>query len=140
MSTNEPVHSYRKVVVGSERNFGLVFAAIFTIVGFGPLYHGGPIRYWALIVAAAFFICAFMAPWVLRPLNRLWFRFGLLLHHIVNPIVMGLLYYGAVVPMGLVLRILKKDLLKLKFDKTAASYWTPRERPAPPPGRMSKQF
>ena len=140
MSANEPNHSHRKVTVGSERNFGIVFAVVFAIVGLGPLYHGGTIRFWALVVSAAFLICAFMVPWALRPLNRLWFKFGLLLHHVVNPIVMGLLYFGAVVPMGFLLRGLKKDLLRLKFDKTAASYWISRESPAPPPGRMTKQF
>lgn len=140
MSANEPNLSHRKVVVGSERNFGIVFAVVFAIVGLGPLYHGGSTRYWALVVSAAFLICAFMAPRVLQPLNWLWFKFGLLLHHVVNPIVMGLIYFGAVVPMGFLLRGLKKDLLRLKFDKAVASYWISRESPAPPPGRMTKQF
>ena len=140
MSTNEPVLSYRKVNIGTERNFGIVFAVIFTIVGVAPLYHGGIVRYWALALSVAFLICAFAAPRLLRPLNRLWFKFGILLHHVVNPIIMGGLYFGAVVPMGLLIRALKKDLLNLKIEKAVASYWIRRDPPAPPPGGMTKQF
>jgi saxitoxin biosynthesis operon SxtJ-like protein len=140
MATDELVQSHRKVTIGTERNFGIVFAVVFAIVAFGPLYHGGVVRWWAASVSAAFLICAFVAPRLLRPLNHLWFRFGLLLHHVVNPIIMGAIYFGAVVPMALVLRVLKKDLLRLKFDKTIPSYWILRDPPAPPPGGMTKQF
>ena len=140
MATNEPVQSHRKVVVGSERSFGIVFAVVFSVVWLGPLYHGGAPRWWSLAVSAAFLFCAFAAPAFLRPLNRLWFKFGLLLHHVINPIVMGALYFGAVVPMGFLLRTVRKDLLRLKFDKNASTYWITREPPAPPPGGMTKQF
>jgi hypothetical protein len=140
MATNEPIQSHRKVAVGTERNFGIVFAAVFAIIGFAQLYRGGAVRWWAIAIGAAFLICAFGAPWLLRPLNRLWFKFGLLLHHVVNPIVMGALYFGAVVPMGLLLRALGKDLLHLRFDNAAASYWILRDPPAPSPGGMTKQF
>lgn len=140
MATNEPIQSHRNVTVGTERNFGIVFAVVFTIVGLARLYRGGDVRWWAIAIGVAFLICAFAAPRLLRPLNHLWFKFGLLLHHVVNPIVMGALYFGAVVPMGLLVRALGKDLLHLKFDKAAASYWIPRDPPAPPPGGMTKQF
>jgi hypothetical protein len=128
------------VTVGSERNFGIVFAVVFAIIGIAPVYHGGALRWWAIGLGAAFVTCAFVARWLLRPLNRLWFKIGLLLHHVVNPIIMGALYFGTVVPMGLLLRALNKDLLRLKFDKAAASYWILRDPPAPPPGGMTKQF
>ncbi len=140
MTTNEPIQSYRPVTIGSERNFGIVFATFFAIIGLLPLYRGGILRWWAIALCAIFLVCALVAPWLLRPLNRLWFKFGLLLHHVVNPIIMGALYFGAVVPMGLLARALDKDLLHLKFDKTAESYWIPRDPPAPPPGGMTKQF
>lgn len=140
MATSEPIESHRKVIIGSERNFGIVLGVFFAAVAFLPLFHGGAVRWWAAVVAAAFLACAFMAAWVLRPLNVLWFKFGLLLHHVINPIVMGALYFGAVVPMGLLVRILGKDLLRLEFDSTADSYWISRESPAPPPGGMTKQF
>jgi hypothetical protein len=140
MTTNESTESHRKVTIGTERNFGIVFAILFVIVGLAPLYHGGAMRLWAVALGAAFLFCAFMAPRLLRPLNHLWFKFGLLLHHVVNPIIMGALYFGAVVPMGLLLRVLGKDLLRLKSDKAAVSYWIPRDPPAPRPGGMTKQF
>lgn len=139
MTTNEPMQSHRPVTIGSERNFGIVFAIFLVIVGLLPLYRGG-IRWWAIALSAVFLTCALVAPRLLRPLNRVWFRFGLLLHHVVNPIIMGALYFGAVVPMGLLLRAFDKDLLHLKFDDTADSYWIQRNAPAPPPGGMTKQF
>jgi hypothetical protein len=140
MTTNEPIQTHRKVTVGTERNFGIVFAVVFALIGLAPLYHGEAVRWWSIILSATFLVCALLVPRVLRPLNLLWFKIGLLLHHVVNPVVMGALYFGAVVPMGLLVRALGKDLLHLKFDKTAASYWIPRDPPAPPPGGMTKQF
>lgn len=140
MTANELMQSHRKVTVSSERNFGIVFSIVFAIIGFARLYHGGEVRWWAIALCAAFLICALVAPRMLRPLNHLWFKFGLLLHHVVNPIVMGVIYLGAVVPMGLIVRALGKDLLRLKFDQAAPSYWIPRDPPGPPPGGMTKQF
>jgi hypothetical protein len=140
MAANESLQSHRKVTIGTERNFGIVVAIVFVIFGVGPLYHGGAVRCWAVALSAASLGCAFVAPQLLRPLNHVWFKFGLLLHHVVNPIVMGALYFGAVVPIGLLLRVLGKDLFPVKFDKTLASYWIVRTPPAPPTGGMTKQF
>jgi hypothetical protein len=140
MAANEPVVSHRKVVAGSDRSFGLVFAAFFAVVALLPAIHGAPVRWWAVAVAAAFAAIAFIAPRVLHPLNRAWYALGLLLHHVVNPVVMAFMFYGAILPMALLLRALGKDILRLKREPQAASYWIPREQPAPAPGLMSKQF
>lgn len=140
MSASEPIKSYWKTTISSERNFGIIFAIVFGLVAFGPLYHGGNIRYWAIVVSFATVVCAFTAPWLLRPLNKLWFKIGLLLHHIVNPVVMSILFYGAVVPMALLLRVMKKDILRLKMDNSATTYWIHRADSAPTPGNMTKQF
>ena len=140
MATNEPIRSHRLVRVGSDRNFGLVFAVVFAIIALAPFYRTGTVRWWAIAAGAAFLIAAFMAPRLLRPLNLLWFKLGLLLHHIINPIVMAVLFFGAFVPMGLLMRALGKDLLRLNFDRAATSYWILRDPPAPPPGGMTKQF
>ncbi|MCP3459247.1 SxtJ family membrane protein [Bradyrhizobium sp. CCGUVB23] len=140
MTANDSIQSHRKVTIGTERNFGIVFTIVLVVVGLGPLYHGGAVRWWAISLGGAFLVCAFVAPRLLRPLNQLWFRFGLMLHQVVNPIVMGALFFGAVVPMGLVVRALGKNLLNLKFDRTAASYWIRRDPPAPPIGGMTRQF
>ena len=140
MAANEPVVSHRKVAAGSDRSFGLVFAGFFLVVALLPLIHGGTVRWWALGAAATFAAAAFFVPSVLRPLNRLWFKLGLLLHHVVNPVVMGVMFYGAILPMALLLRALGKDLLRLKREPDAKSYWIAREPPGPEPRSMSKQF
>ena len=140
MATNEPVVSYRKVQIGSDRSFGLVFAGFFALVALLPLLHGGALRWWALIVAAAFAAVAFFIPRLLHPLNRLWFALGLLLHHVVNPVVMAAMFYGAIMPMAFLVRWLGKDLLRLKHDPQATSYWIVREPPGPASDSMRKQF
>jgi hypothetical protein len=128
------------VKIGSDRSFGFVFAAVFVVIASLPLVRGGPIRWWALALAAAFALAALTVPSLLRPLNHIWFKFGLVLHHIVNPIIMGAIFFFAVTPMALVMRALGKDPLRLTLDPGSASYWIPRERPAPAPRSMSKQF
>ena len=138
MAANEPIVSHRKVVAGSDRAFGLVFAGFFAVVALLPAIHGAQPRWWALGLAAAFAVIAFIAPRVLHPLNRAWLALGLLLHHVVNPVIMAVMFYGAILPMALLLRALSKDLLRLKREPQATSYWIPREPPAA--GSMSKQF
>lgn len=140
MSTHADLVEHRKTTIGSERSFGLVFAAVFAIIALFPLWRGAPPRWWALAVALGFAALAYAAPQVLRPLNRLWFRLGLLLHHIVNPVIMALLYFVAIVPMGLFLKLRGKDLLRLERDAKAETYWIAREPQSPAPGSMSKQF
>lgn len=123
--------------MGSERSFGFVFAGVFVIVSLYPALHGGAPRIWALAFAAVFLVAGLVTPRRLAPLNRLWFRFGLALGKVMSPVVMGLLFAIAVVPTGLVLKLLRKDPLKLRLDRTAATYW---ERRKTQPGPMSDQF
>jgi hypothetical protein len=122
----------------SDRGFGMVFAAVFAIVGCWPLLDGAAPRLWALAIAAAFLAATWLAPRTLGPLNRLWTRFGLLLARVMNPLVLGLLFYGVVTPMGLVMRMLGKDPLRRRFEPGAQSYWIERRPPGPAP--MSRQF
>ena len=105
-----------EVKLGSERAFGVVFALVFAVVGLWPLMEGGAVGAWALGIGAVFILVALARPGLLRPLNRLWFRFGLLLNKVVNPLVMGLLFYFTVTPIGLLMRALGKDPLRLRFD------------------------
>lgn len=128
------------VKVGSEKGFGIVFAVVFAIIALFPLFGGGPVRVWALAIAAAFLVCGFFIPAALRPLNRVWFKFGLLLHKIVSPLIMGLLFYVTVTPIALIMRLAGKDPLRLKMDRTATSYWIERDPPGPAPESMKQQF
>jgi hypothetical protein len=95
---------------------------------------------WALGTAAAFLIPALLFPSVLHPLNRLWTRFGLLLHKFTNPIILGILFYLVFTPFGLVFRMVGKDLLRRRRDPNARSYWIERQPPGPAPETMANQF
>jgi predicted membrane metal-binding protein len=125
---------------GSERGFAIVFAVVFVLVGLWPLLSGGLVRAWALLIAAAFLLAGFAAPGILAPLNRLWFRFGMALGRIVSPIVMGVIFFGTVMPTGLLMRLFRKDLLRLRFDPAAESYWIPRDPPGPSAESLKQQF
>jgi hypothetical protein len=128
----------------SDRSFGFVFAIVFAIIAAWPiLMHraaGGSVRVWALAAAAAFLMAAVVHPRVLAPLNRLWTRFGLLLHSIVSPVALGVIFFIGIMPIGLIMRAMGKRPLNLQFDRDARSYWVPRDPPGPPPGSMSDPF
>ncbi|MBC7952290.1 MAG: hypothetical protein H7Z12_10810 [Rhodospirillaceae bacterium] len=128
------------VAMGSERSFGLVFAAVFAIIALWPLKAGGEMRLWALGAAAAFLLAALVVPRVLRPLNLVWFKFGLVLHCVVTPLVMGLLFFLTVTPVGMLMRATGKDPMRLKRDPAATSYWIMRTPPGPAPDSMKNQF
>ncbi len=140
LDTHERFSPEDDVKVGSERAFGVVFAVVFTIVGLAPLWSGAPVRWWGMIVAAAFLVAALLLPKILRPLNLLWFRFGLLLHKAVNPLVMGLLFFLTVTPIAILMRIFGKDPLHRRFEPDAASYWIKRDAGDPAPETMRRQF
>jgi saxitoxin biosynthesis operon SxtJ-like protein len=124
----------------SDRSFGLVFTAFFALVGVWPLVHKRPLRPWALFVSAAFLLVALALPRVLHPLNLLWTRFGRLLSKVTNPIITGLMFYVIFTPAGLLLRLFGKDLLRLKYDPSAASYWIRRDPAGLIPESMRNQF
>lgn len=135
------VSAHSDVKMGSERGFGLVFACVFAIIGLWPLvFHGGGIRLWAMGLGLVFLVLAFAAPQALRPLNRAWFRFGLLLGKIVAPIVMGIIFFVTVTPIGLLRRLKNADPLGAKPDPSAKSYWVLRETETAARTSMRKQF
>jgi hypothetical protein len=140
MSANEPIVQRRRIAAGSNRTFGVVFAVIFGIVALWPMWSGHGPRLWAGIAAGLFLLPALFAPRLLAPLNRAWFQVGMALHKVVNPIVMGVIYYGTVVPVGLILKLRGKDLLRLRREPDARSYWIERDPPGPAKGSMTKQF
>jgi predicted membrane metal-binding protein len=139
-STHERLADDGPVKGSSDRSFGIVFAVFFTIVGLWPLLGQGAVRWWALAIALAFAVVSAVRPALLAPLNRLWFKFGLLLNQVVSPIVMGLLFFLVITPFALVMRAKGKDLLHLKRDPAARSYWIPREPPGPSPETIKNQY
>jgi len=126
-----------EIGLGSNKSFGIVFAIVFLIVALYPLLNSEGLRIWALIVSAVFLLLVFIAPKTLSLPNRLWFKFGMILGSIIAPIVMALVYFITVLPTGLIMRLLGKDLLKQKLDKNAKSYWIERTEPM---GSMKNQF
>jgi hypothetical protein len=117
-----------------------VFAVVFLLIAGWPLFYSESPRWWALGIAAGFALIALLKPVLLAPLNRQWFKLGLLLGKIVSPIALGILFYGVVAPIGLLVRLTGKDPLRLKLDAATDSYWIPRKPPGPPPDSMTNQF
>ena len=124
----------------SDRNFGFVFAGVFLLIAIGPALFGHPLRAWSLVVAAGFGAVAVVAPALLGPLNRAWTRLGLLLHKIVSPVVLGIMFFLVITPMGIVMRLLGKDPLRLRIDPDASTYWIERTPPGPPADSFVDQF
>ena len=139
-ATHEVFARDEKIVAGSDRNFGFVMAGALALLTAFSLWHAGQLWPWTGGMAAMFLVAAMLRPAILNPLNRLWLKFGLLLHHLVNPVIMGLLFFGTVLPTGLVMRALGNDLLRLKRQPDADSYWIPRAPPGPAPETMKDQF
>ena len=125
---------------GSDRAFGLVFAGVFVVIGIW-LWYGHVIEWWPFIFAFAFLAAAAMAPRVLRPLNWLWFRFGMLLHALVSPIVIGLIFVVIVVPTAIFLRLFGKGVLALDARRQSkrSTHWIARERTRIEPDSMRQQ-
>jgi len=140
MTVHETAHRDVPAKTASDRSFGVVFAAVFAIVAAWPLIHGEGIRWWSAGLAAAFLIAAWAIPRILHPLNRAWAAFGLLLHKIVSPVIMGAIFFIAVTPTALLMRLLGKIPLQLRFDPKAASYWIVRTPPGPDGDTMKNQF
>lgn len=138
-STHENLDRDEPNSPGSDRTFGLVMAAALALVGAINFYHSGRLWPWELALAALFLAAAWLTPRLLNPLNRLWMKLGLVLHRIVNPIVMGLLFYGTIWPTGLIMRMRGKDLLRLQRVPSSDTYWISRE-PGPQPETMRDQF
>ena len=114
--------SHYKIKAGTERNFGLVFAAVFLIISLYPLWFGKNMHLWAFIIAFIFFFFAIFLPKVLILPNKLWFKLGSFLGAIVSPIIMGMIFFLTVTPTGMIMRLLGKDLLRQKFNKSKKSY------------------
>jgi hypothetical protein len=137
---HEDLSRDHQVEGSSDRSFGLVFSGVFVIVACWPLFYRELPRWWALVVALVLTAIAILKPALLTHPNRLWTKLGLLLGKIVSPIALGILFFGVVAPIGVLVRLTGKDPLRLKLDSSADSYWIPRKPPGPPPDSMTNQF
>ena len=124
------------IKIGSNRSFGIVFFIVFLLISFYPLINGENLRYWSLFVSLIFLILGFFNSKILTPLNKIWFKFGILLGKIISPLVMGFIFFVVVTPIGLLMRMLEKDLLNLKFNNNK-SYWIEKKGPK---SKMKDQF
>ena len=124
------------VKIGSNRSFGIVFFVVFLIIATYPLINGDQLRLWSLVTSIVFLFLALINSKILNPLNKLWFKFGIFLGKIVSPLVMGIIFFLVVTPIGLLMRLLKKDLLNLRFNNNG-SYWIEKTEPK---SKMKNQF
>jgi hypothetical protein len=125
---------------GSDKSFGLIFAFVFSLLGFWLLLSAQRIQFWPFAICTLLVLVSFTLPQILAPFNKLWFLFGRLLHSFVSPIIMGLIFYTTVTPIGLIMRVLGKRPIPLKFNPETKSYWIKREPPGPEPESMTQQF
>ena len=120
----------------SNRNFGIVFFVVFLLIAIYPIINNEDIRLWSLIISSIFLILGLINTKLLTPLNKIWFKFGLLLGKVISPLIMSLIFFFVVTPIGLLMRLLGKDLLNLKLNKNS-TYWVEKSGPK---SKMKNQF
>jgi nitrate reductase NapE component len=140
MAAHEDFSRIQEVKASSNRSFGWIFTVFFLIIGLWPLLHGGALRWWCLAVAALFMLVTLAVPALLALPNRLWLRLGLLLNRIISPVALAFLFYVVVTPIGILMRTLGKDGLRLRRDSTCDTYWIKRDPPGPKPDSLNHQF
>ena len=126
----------KNIKISSNRSFGIVFFIFFLIISFFPLFSDENIRIWALIISIFFLILGLLNSLILNPLNKIWFKFGILLGNVVSPIVMGMIFFTVITPISIMMRMLGKNLLNLKKENKK-SYWVER---LPVKSKMKNQF
>ena len=138
---HEHVTKYNvKIQASSDKSFGLVFAVVFLFIALYPLVNGGVVRMWSLTFSGSFCVFALFYPKVLAPANRLWMKFGLLLHSVVSPIALAILFFLVIMPIGLLTRAFGLDPLRLRIDPALESYWIKRNPSEPKPSSLRNQF
>ena len=124
------------VKISSNRSFGIVFFIVFLLIALYPLTYNGEIRVWSVIISLIFLVLGLINSKILAPLNKYWFKFGIFLGKIISPVIMGIIFFLVVTPIGYIMRILGKDLLNLKYNKNK-SYWIEKNGPK---SKMKNQF
>ena len=124
------------IKISSNRSFGIVFFVVFLLIALYPLTYSEELRIWSVIISLIFMVLGLINSKILTPLNKLWFRFGIFLGKIISPVIMGIIFFLVVTPIGLVMRLLGKDLLNLRYNKNK-SYWIEKNGPK---SKMKNQF
>ena len=124
------------IKISSNRSFGIVFFIVFLLIALYPLTYSQDIRFWSVIISIIFLVLGLFNSKILTPLNKLWFRFGIFLGKIISPIIMGIIFFLVVTPIGLLMRLLGKDLINLKYNNNK-SYWIEKKGPK---SKMKNQF
>ena len=125
-----------KIKIGSNKSFGIVFFTVFLIIAIWPLFNGYEIRYWSLIISIVFLLLGILNSKILTPLNKIWFKFGILLGNVIAPIVMGIIFFLIVTPTSLLMKLFGKDILGIKKNRSK-SYWIEKSGPK---SKMKNQF
>ena len=116
-----------EIRLGSSQAFGFVFTVVFSVIALWPLIYGESIRVWSAVISGVLLLVAIFKPSLLQLLNQLWLRFGMLLHKIISPIVMGVLFFFTVTPIAVIFGLIGKDPLNRRFDNTLETYWVERD-------------
>jgi hypothetical protein len=124
------------IKIGSNKSFGIVFFIVFLLIGIYPFLNGNDLRIWSLLISFVFLILGLINSKILTPLNKLWFKFGLFLGKIISPLIMGFIFFIVVTPTGIIMRLIRKDLLNLKYNQKK-TYWIDK---AGPKSKMKNQF
>ena len=124
------------IKISSNKSFGIVFFVVFLLIAIYPLTNGGDIRIWSGIISFIFLVLGLFNSSILTPLNKIWFKFGIILGKIISPVIMAIIFFLVVTPTGLIMRILRKDILNLKYNQNK-SYWIEKEGPK---SKMKNQF
>ena len=125
-----------EIKISSNRSFGIVFFIVFLVIAFYPLTYSGELRVWSVMISLIFLFLGLLNSKILTPLNKLWFKFGIFLSKIISPLIMGIIFFLVVTPIGLLMRLLGKDVLNLKYNNNK-SYWIEKNGPK---GKMKNQF
>tara|TARA_B100001175_G_scaffold151142_1_gene128089 strand:+ start:233 stop:616 length:384 start_codon:yes stop_codon:yes gene_type:complete len=126
----------KDIKISSNRSFGIVFFVVFFIIAVYPIFKGGDLRTWSIVISLIFLVLGILNSKLLLPLNKIWFKFGLFLGKLVSPIVMGIIFFLVVTPIGLFMKLLGKDLINLKLNKKN-TYWVEKEEQK---SKMKNQF
>ena len=124
------------IKISSNKSFGILFFVVFLLIAIYPLINGGDIRIWSGIISFIFLVLGLLNSSILTPLNKIWFKFGIILGKIISPVIMAIIFFLVVTPTGLIMRILRKDILNLKYNQNK-SYWIEKEGPK---SKMKNQF